>query len=50
LLQGNYYGISVLKKLKTNGLLETKFQVLTIHQYFEIVNNNEIYVSRHAGF
>jgi hypothetical protein len=30
LLQGNI--ISVLEKLKTNGLLETKFQVLTIHQ------------------
>jgi hypothetical protein len=29
-----YYGISVLEKLKTNGLLETKFQVLTIHQIF----------------
>jgi DNA-binding CsgD family transcriptional regulator len=46
LLQGNYYGISVLEKIKDKWTFRNKISGFDYSsKYFEIVNNNEIYVS-----
>jgi AraC family chitin signaling transcriptional activator len=46
LLQGNYYGISVLEKINNEWVFRNKIAGFDYSsKYFEIVNNNEIYVS-----
>lgn len=46
LLQGNYYGISVLEKVNNQWIFRNKISGFDYSsKYFEIVNTNELYVS-----
>lgn len=46
LLQGNYYGISVLEKVNNQWIFRNKISGFDYSsKYFEITNSNEIYVS-----
>ena len=46
LLQGNYYGISVLEKINNQWVFKNKISGFDYSaKYFEITNSNEIYVS-----
>lgn len=46
LLQGNYYGISVLEKINNQWIFRNKISGFDYSsKYFEITNTNEIYVS-----
>jgi len=46
LLQGNYYGISVLEKINNQWVFRNKISGFDYSsKYFEITNSNEIYVS-----
>ena len=46
LLQGNYYGISVLEKINNQWIFRNKLKGFDYSsKYFEITNNNHVYVS-----
>lgn len=46
LLQGNYYGISVLEKINNQWIFRNKISGFNYSsKYFEITNTNEVYVS-----
>lgn len=46
LLQGNYYGISVLEKINNQWIFRNKISGFNYSsKYFEITNSNEVYIS-----